>query len=105
MHRDPDAHRRPHRGDLLEDLEVDLVGLPAAAVLLGVGQAQQPGLAQHREHVAREGLGGLRLGGARGQLAGRDLAGEGEEVSRLLGGQHAAGGHAVVLPGVWAVER
>ena len=31
------------RGELLEHLQVDLVRLPAAAVLLGIGQAEQPG--------------------------------------------------------------
>ena len=50
--------------ELLEDLEVDLVGLAAAAVLLGVGQPEQAGLPEQCEHVAREGLAGLVCGGA-----------------------------------------
>ena len=62
VHRDPDADARPDGRDLLDHLEVDLVGLAAAAVLLGVGQAEQPGAAQRAEHLAREGLGGLGLG-------------------------------------------
>ena len=69
VHGDADADRGPDRADLLEHLEVDLVGHPAAAVLLGVGQPQQPGPAELEEDVAREGpvgLGGDRpLGAAR----------------------------------------
>ena len=57
--------------DLLEDLQVDLVGLAAAAVLLGVGQPEHAGPAEQPEDVAREGLGGLGLGGAGVQLLGR----------------------------------
>jgi len=60
-HADPDGDRGPHRRDLLEDLEVDLVGLAAAAVLLGIGQPQQTRPAQHPEHLSWEGPGGLRL--------------------------------------------
>ena len=55
VHGDADADAGPDRADLLEHLEVDLVGLAAAAVLLGVGQAQQPGLAERAEDVAGEG--------------------------------------------------
>ena len=42
VHADRDGHCRPARGNLLEGLKVDLVGLATAAPLLGVGQAQQP---------------------------------------------------------------
>ena len=65
------------RGDLLEHLQVDLVGLAAAAVLLGVGEPEHAGLAEHREHVAREGLGGLGLGDPGVQLLGRRGRGPG----------------------------
>ena len=99
VHRHPDADRGPHGADLLEDLEVDLVGLVAAAVLLGVGQRQQAGLAEHPEDLAREGLGGLRLGRPRRELLGRDLAGEGEQVAGLVGGQLAASGQGQALCG------
>ena len=66
VHADAHPDARPGRRDLLQHLEVDLVGLPAAAVLLGVGQAQQAGPAERREDVAGEGLVGLGLG-ARGR--------------------------------------
>ena len=48
---DADGHAHPGRGDLLDDLEVDLVGLAAAAELLGVGQRQQAGAAQRAERL------------------------------------------------------
>jgi len=38
VYRDADADAGPHRGDLLEHLEVNLVGLTSPAVLLRVGQ-------------------------------------------------------------------
>ena len=63
VHRDADRDAHPGRRDLLHDLQVDLVGLAAAAELLGVGQRQQPGLAQQGEGVAGELRGGL--GGGR----------------------------------------
>ena len=54
VHRDVDADAHPDDRDLLEHLEVDLVRLSATAVLLVERQRQQPGLAEQREHVARE---------------------------------------------------
>ena len=52
--RDADGDRHPGRGDLLDDLEVDLVRLVGPAELLGVGQREQPGLAERAEGVERE---------------------------------------------------
>ncbi len=80
MDRDAHADRGPHRADLLEHLEVDLVGQPAAAVLLRVGQPQQAGAAEHREHVTGERR--VRLGGGRPrrELVGRDLPDELQEL-------------------------
>ena len=82
--------------DLLEHLQVDLVGLAAAAVLLGVGQARAGRPAPERaEDLAREGLGGLGLG----RTAARELAlvaisrVSASRSAGLLGGQLAAGCH------------
>ncbi len=55
--RDADGDAHPGRGDLLDDLEVDLVGLAAAAELLGVGQRQQAGAAERAEGVDAAGPG------------------------------------------------
>ena len=63
-------------------------------VVRAASDRQQAGLAEHPEDLAREGLGGLRLGRPRRELLGRDLAGEGEQVAGLVGGQLAASGHA-----------
>ncbi len=92
VHGDADADARPHRADLLEDLEVDLVGDRAPAVLLGVGQPQQPGLAELGEDVAGERPVGLGGDGALGQLVGRDLADQPQQVGGLLGRQDSASG-------------
>ncbi len=53
----PDAG--PDAADLLQRLQVDLVGQPAAAPLLRVGHRQQPELAQHAEDITGEGAVGL----------------------------------------------
>ena len=111
MHRDPDADAGPDRGDLLDHLEVHLVGLATAAVLLGVGQPEQPGATERAEHLARERLGGLGLGDLRQQLALRDVTYQLEEGSGFLGGKHAGGRHACTLvrgferPAQWRHER
>ena len=42
VHADRDRHRRPPRRDLLEHLQIDLVGLAAATPLLRLRQAEQP---------------------------------------------------------------
>ena len=89
MHRDPDADARPDGRDLLDDLEVDLVGLAAAAVLLGIGQAEQTGAAQRAEDLAREGLGGLGLDHPRLELARGDVAHELDQGGGLVGGEQA----------------
>jgi len=38
---DAHGHTHPDGGDLLDDLEVDLIGLPATAVLLGIREGEQ----------------------------------------------------------------
>ena len=62
--------------------------------LLVEGQAQQPGVAEQPEHVAGEALLPLVDGGLRRELGVGELAGQGDEVRRLLGGQLAVDRHA-----------
>ncbi len=93
VHRDPDPDAGPDPGELLQDLEVDLVGLATAAVLLGVGEPEDAGLAEHREHVARERLGGLGLGHPGVQLLVREVADQADQVGGLVGRHDTAGGH------------
>ncbi len=81
------------RAELLEDLQVDLVGLAAAAVLLGVGQAEHADLPEHPEDVAREGLARLVGGRAGRELLVGEVAHELDQVGGLGGGHHAAGWH------------
>ena len=54
MHGHAERHRHPPGGELLEHLQVHLVGLTPAAELLRVRQRQQAGLTQGGEHLARE---------------------------------------------------
>ena len=89
VHGDVDADAHPGGRDLLEHLQVDLVRLSAAALLLRERQREQPGLAEQREHVARELRVGLGLGGPRRELLGRDLADQrrsGRELRQSGGG-------------------
>ena len=84
VHADRDRDRRPPRRDLLEHLQVHLVRLAAAAPLLGLRQAQQPGGTELREHPIRIGLRLLvRVDDGVEHLVG-DVAGEGDQVLRLL---------------------
>ena len=57
------------------------------AVLGVVGQAEQAGLGQQGEQLAREAAGFLLLGGPGGDLALRDVADEREQVPGLVRGQ------------------
>ena len=93
MHADAQGDARPAGRELLDDLEVDLVRLAAAADVLAEGQAEQPGLAQGPEGLAREPLLPLELRRVRRQLGVGQLAGEREEVVGLAGGQFAVDRH------------
>jgi hypothetical protein len=73
-HAQADGHPRPRQ--LLNDLQVDLVRLAAAAPSLRVGQAQQPRPAQQAERLAREGPGPLGRAGRGLQLLDGQLVGE-----------------------------
>ncbi|BFO19808.1 hypothetical protein SHKM778_61960 [Streptomyces sp. KM77-8] len=52
MHADAEADGEAGRGELLEDLEIDLVRLVAAAVLGVVGEAEEAGLGEQGEQLA-----------------------------------------------------
>ena len=92
VHAHADRDARPDRGDLLDDLQVDLVRLAAPAELLGERQAQQPGLAQQGVRRRRELARLLRVVDLRRELLGHQLAGQLEERLGLLGRQQAVDG-------------
>jgi hypothetical protein len=81
VHADAEPDGQPGARQLLDDLEVGLVRLARAAEPLGVGQAEQPGLAEQGELLAREPalLLGLRHG--RAQLLVGQLAGQAEQLA------------------------
>ncbi len=94
VHADRDGDGGPARRDLLEHLQVDLVGLAAAAPLLGVRQAQQPRLAERREHTLRVGLGLLVLDRRSGRgPCRRSSRVELDQLVGLIGGKKTVDGH------------
>ncbi len=100
---DAQADGEPGRGQLLQDLEIDLVGLVAAAVLGRVRQAQQAGFGEQTEDLTRETSRVLLLRGPGRYLALGDLPDEGEQIPRLFRRQltlhrlRVAVGHGVGL--------
>jgi hypothetical protein len=90
----PQGHARPSGGQLLDDLEVDRVGLRATADVLGEGQPEQAGVAEQPEHLAGKALLALVLRGLRCQFGVGDLAGQRDEILGLAGGQFAIDGHS-----------
>ncbi len=76
MDADAEADGEAGRGEFLQDLEVDLVGLVAAAVLGVVRQAEQAGAREQGEEFTREAAGVLLLGRLRDDLLLRDVADE-----------------------------
>ena len=111
MHADAEPHGQPGGGELFEHLEIDLVRLVPATVSGVVGEAEQTGLGQQTKKFAREASGLLLPGRVGGDLTLDDLAYEGEEILRLLGGQLTvhrllgAIGHGGALLPVWALRR
>ena len=76
VHADPDRDAHPDGGDLLDDLEVDLVGLVGAAELLGVGQARA---GPARPRVRKASSGKARARSASSTLGARSL----RQISRV----------------------
>jgi hypothetical protein len=95
VHRHGDRDGRPPRGELLEHLQVDLVGLAAAAELLRIGQPEQARPAQGREEALGVGLGALVVVHARRQFLVGDLARQLDERPGLVGGQEPVDRHGV----------
>src|SRR5690606_9782919 len=87
---DTHAHRnrRPYAGDLLQNLQVDLVRLPAAAEAFGVGEPEQSGGAERPEDVSREPLFGLELVDLPSELFRREGPGQVDELHGLRCGEH-----------------
>ena len=79
------ASQRPAR--ILQHLQVHLVRLAGAAVLLRVGQAEQPGPAEGAEHLARELARAPRSRRPAGPVPGRPARGSAPAARRLVGGQ------------------
>ena len=92
---DADGHgdRRPPSGQLLEDLQVHLVGLPAAAPFLRVRQCQQPGLTQGCEDAVGVGLVLLVLVDDRIEHLVGDIGGQLDQFARLGCRQQSVDGH------------
>jgi hypothetical protein len=81
VHADPEPDGQPGARQLLDDLQVGLIGLAAAAQLLGVGQAEQARLAEQGELLPGEPALGLGLGDGRAQLLVGDLPGQAEQTT------------------------
>ena len=97
VHAHRDRDRGPPHGQFLQDLQVHLVRLAAAAQRLGIRQAQQARRTDDLEDLGREDPGGFRLGDAGRQLALGQLPGQVEQVSGLTAGQHPVHGHDALL--------
>ncbi len=93
MHRHRHRHRGPARAQFLEDLQVDLVGLAAAAEALRIGQAERARLAERAEQPLGIGRRAFVPIGPGGQFRVGDLPGEGEEILGALVRQEAVYGH------------
>jgi hypothetical protein len=89
VHTHADGHGGPPRGDLLQHLEVDRVGLAPAADVLTERQSQQPDLAQETEDLAGEPALVLELGGPWPQFLVRDVRDQFQQVIGLAGWQFA----------------
>ena len=89
MHGDAHGHAHPRRGNLLDNLQVNLIRLCAAADLLGIWKGEQTRATQQGKSIAGE-LGGFFGGTGDGcEMVGADLTGQVDEVLRLLGGHEA----------------
>ena len=88
---DGDAH--PRGRDLLDDLQVDLVGLGGAAELLRVGQRQQAGLPQQPVAPRGETPAAARSRRRSAPGSGADVAGQVDQVAGVVGRQQAVNGH------------
>jgi hypothetical protein len=93
VHTDRHSNRGPARRDLLEHLQIDLVGLAAAAPLLWLGQAEQPRGTQLGEHPFWIGLGLLVRIHDRVEHLVRDVAGQRDEIFRILRRQQPVDRH------------
>ena len=81
MHADAQPDGQPRPRQLLDDPKVGLVRLGAAAEVLGVGQAEQAGLAEQGELLAREPALPLGRRGRGPQLLAGDLPGQAEQLA------------------------
>lgn len=87
VHTHADGDGGPARGDLLQHLEVDRVGLTPAADVLTERQGQQPDLAQETEDLAGKPALVLELGDPWFQFLVRDVRDQFQQVTGLAGWQ------------------
>jgi hypothetical protein len=80
VHAQPEADGQPGAGELLDDLQVHLVRLAAAAQPLRVRQAEQACGAERAEQLTGEDAIALSRGGSRPQFLVRQLRREPEEL-------------------------
>ena len=93
VHADRDRDRGPPGRDLLEHLQVHLVGLAAAAPLLRLRQAQQPGRTELGEHSLGVGLRLLVRVDDRVEHLVADVAGERDQFNGVFGRKQAIDRH------------
>lgn len=86
VHADGHRDRCPARGDLLQDLEIDLERLAAATPFLRLRQAQQSGRAELGEDALGIGLVALMLVDDRAEHLVADVPGQRDEVGGVLVG-------------------
>lgn len=91
--RQAETDGQPAGRELLDHLQVDLVRLRRPAVLLGVGQAEQPRAAERGEHLPREAPGGLVGRGPGRDLLADQVADQVQQVMGVAGRQNALNGH------------
>ncbi|KWT62026.1 hypothetical protein ADL21_10700 [Streptomyces albus subsp. albus] len=97
MHADAETHGQPGGRQLLQHLEVDLVGLLTAAELLAVREGEQPGLGEQREDLPGETPRLLLLRGGGPDFTLDEIPYQRQQVAGLLRGQPAVHRPGAVL--------
>lgn len=93
---DTDRYRdcSPPGSELFEDLEIHLVGLPAAAPFRGVGQREQTKFAECAEDIFGVGLGLFVLVDDRGENLVGDVCGQLDQFACFGRREEALDGHS-----------
>lgn len=100
VHAGRHSHCRPPRREFLQHLEVDLVRLASAIPLDRIRQPEESRLPELGEEPVGIRLGLLvRVGDRRQTLVG-DIAGQGDQVARLIIGEQTINSHVASLSGL-----